>query len=213
MSLSQNVFQITADNKEDTVAPIRVEVKEVESNGPLNKVGIEWFNDDLESNETYQIWRHYGEPFGEDESDVSSSDAEGWELAIDNIQAGDSEEITFYRQLEIPDDVDRDVWYGVTPTDKWGNNYPELFAGTRANTVKVTEDTRLPSATLTLINEDNEAFTSPSLVAGDYKVQIEFNEDLSVDPSINITTVNGGDISSGSKIMAKIQDNAGNPDR
>ena len=211
--LSQNVFQITADNKEDTVAPSRVEVKQVESNGPLNKVGIEWFNDDLESNETYQIWRHYGEPFGEDESDVSSSDAEGWELAIDNIQAGDSQEITFYRQLEIPDDVDRDVWYGVTPTDKWGNNYPELFAGTRANTVKVTEDTRLPTATLTLINEDNEAFTSPSLVAGDYKVQIEFDEDLSVDPSINITTVNGGDISSGSKIMAKIQDNAGNPDR
>ena len=213
--LNQNVFQITADNKEDTVAPTRVAIKEVQSNGPLGKVGIEWFNDNLESDESYQIWRHYGEPFGEDESDISSSDADGWELAIDNIQVGNSEEITFYRQLDIPVDVDRDVWYGVTPTDKWGNNYPELFAGlgVGANTVKVTEDTRLPSATLTLINEENEAFTSPSLIAGDYKVQIEFNEYLSVDPTINITTVNGGDISSGTKTMAMIQENAGNPDR
>ena len=211
--LNQNVFQIAADNKEDTVAPSRVEVKQVESNGPLNKVGIEWFNDDLESGETYQIWRHYGEPFGEDEEDISHSYEEGWELAIDNIQVGSSEEITFYRQLEIPDDVDRDVWYGVTPTDEWGNNFPELNAGIRANSVKVTEDTRLPSATLSLINEENEAFTSPSLIAGDYKVQIEFNEYLSVDPTINITTVNGGDISSGTKMMSMIQENLGNPDR
>tara|TARA_B100000459_G_scaffold147501_1_gene118017 strand:- start:2720 stop:5962 length:3243 start_codon:yes stop_codon:yes gene_type:complete len=213
MRLSQNFFQITADNKEDTVPPGKVELKEVQSIGPLKKVSIEWFNDGLEANETYQIWRHYGEPFGEDESLISYTYDAGWELALDNIQAGDSQEVSFYRQLALPDDVDRDVWYAVTPTDKWGNNFPELYAGVGANSIKVTEDTRLPTATLSLINEDNEAFTSPSLIAGDYKVQIEFSELVGPDPTINITTVDGGDISSGTKVMSLIQENLGNPDR
>ena len=211
--LNQNVYQIDDDNKEDTVSPSRASIKEVESIGPLNKVSIEWFNDELETDESYQVWRHYGEPFGEDESEISSIEEEGWEIAIDNINAGSSDEQTFFRQIDIPDDVERDVWYAVIPTDKWGNSNPETFSGVFSNAIKVTEDTRAPEATLTLINADNEAFTSPSLVAGDYKVQIEFNEDLDISPSINITTVAGGDISSGVKEMVLIQQNAGNPDR
>ena len=211
--LNQNVYQIDEDNKEDTVEPSRVGMKVVDSIGPLNKVSIEWFNNLLETDETYQIWRHYGEPFGEDESEISSIHEEGWELAIDNINAGISQEPTFFRQLDIPDDIDREVWYAITITDKWSNSNPETYSGIGSNAIKVTEDTKAPQASLLLINEDNEAFTSPSLVAGDYKVQIEFDEYLDVSPTINITTVNGGDVSGGTREMALIQENAGNPDR
>jgi hypothetical protein len=212
-SLTQNVYQIDEGNEEDTVAPGRAEIKIIESIGTLEKVRLEWFNDDLEVDEEYQVWRHYGEPFGEDESEISSIDDDGWELAIDNIAAGNSEEQTFFRQIDIPEDVDRDVWYAIIVIDKWGNNNPELFSGTGSNAVKVTEDTKPPQASMTLINEDNEAFTSPSLIAGDYKVQIEFDEYLDVNPMINITTVDGGDISNGLREMAEFQLNAGNPDR
>ena len=210
--LNQNYFQIAEGNEEDTTAPIRASMKEVQSIGYLNKVTLEWFNSD-ESDEVYQVWRHYGEPFGEDESEISSVTEDGWELAIDNIEAGTSEANTFFRQIDIPNDVDREVWYAVMVADKWGNTDTETYSGLNSNAIKVTEDTKAPQASLVLINEDNEAFTSPSLIAGDYKVQIEFDEYLDVNPMINITTLGGGDLSGGEREMALIQENAGNPDR
>ena len=97
--------------------------------------------------------------------------------------------------------------------DKWGNTNSETYSGLNSNAIKVTEDTKAPQASMVLINEDNEAFTSPSLIAGDYKVQIEFDEYLDVNPMINITTLGGGDLSGGDREMALIQENAGNPDR
>jgi hypothetical protein len=210
--LNQNFFQIAEGNEEDTTAPLRVSMKEVQSIGYLNKVTLEWFNSD-ETDEVYQVWRHYGEPFGEDESEISSVTEDGWELVIDNIQAGSSEENTFFRQIDIPNEVDRDVWYAVMVADKWGNTDSETYSGLNSNAIKVTEDTKAPQASMVLINEDNEAFTSPSLIAGDYKVQIEFDEYLDVNPMINITTLGGGDLSGGDREMALIQENAGNPDR
>jgi len=211
--LNQNVYQLDEDNKEDTSSPLPARMKVVESIGHLNKVSLEWFNADTETEEIYEVWRHYGDPFGVDESEISSIHEEGWELAIGNINAGTSEQNTFFRQIDIPEDVDRDVWYAVIITDKWSNSNPETYSGINSNAIKVTEDTKAPQASLLLINEDNEAFTSPSLIAGDYKVQIEFDEYLDISPTINITTVNGGDISSGFKEMALIQENAGNPNR
>jgi len=211
--LNQNADQLDDDNREDTISPAPARMKIVESIGYLNKVTIEWINAPLEVDETYQVWRHYGDPFGEDESEFSSIDEEGWELAIDNIDAGTSPAPTFFRQLDLPEDIDRDVWYAVIITDKWNNSNPETYSGSGSNTMKVTEDTKVPQASLLLINEDNEAFTSPSLIAGDYKVQIEFDEYLDINPTINITTVNGGDISSGNREMVLIQENTGNPDR
>ena len=74
----------------------------------------------------------------------------------------------------------------------------------------MSEDTKPPEASITLINDNNEAFSSPSLIAGDYKVQIEFDEYLDVSPMLNITTIGGGDILGGEKEMAMIQENAGN---
>ena len=211
-NLTQNMFQIAEGNEEDTTAPPRVTMKEVKSIGYLNKVTIEWFNAN-EIDEVYQVWRHYGEPFGEDESGISSVEDEGWELVIDDIQAGTSTEDTFFRQVEIPEDVDREVWYCVTVADKWGNSDPETYSGFGSPAIKVSEDTKPPEASITLINDNNEAFSSPSLIAGDYKVQIEFDEYLDVSPMLNITTIGGGDILGGEKEMAMIQENAGNPDR
>jgi|TARA_B100001094_G_scaffold154848_1_gene149833 hypothetical protein len=211
-NLTQNMFQIAEGNEEDTTYPSRASMKEVKSIGYLNKVTIEWFNSN-EINEVYQVWRHYGEPFGEDESEISSIEDEGWEIAIDNIAAGTSTENTFFRQVDIPDNVDREVWYSVIVADQWGNSDLETYSGFGSNAIKVTEDTKSPEATISLINDNNEAFTSPSLIAGDYKVQIEFDEYLDISPMLNITTIGGGDILGGEKEMALIQENVGNPDR
>jgi len=212
--LDQNVFQIAEDNKEDTVAPGRVEIKNVESIGNLNTLNLEWFNDEVESNETYQVWRHYGEPFGADESEISSVNEEGWELAIGNISAGTSEQMTFYRQIALLDDVDRDVWYSVIIIDQWGNSDLETYAGVRSNAIKVTEDTKAPQGSLAIITDENMEYTSPSLIAGSYKVRVEFDEYL-VQGSvmINITTVNGGAITNDFSEMALIQENVGIPNR
>ena len=57
--LNQNVIQITADNKEDTVAPSRVASKEVQSNGPLGKDGIEWFNELQQHRNINRFWVLY----------------------------------------------------------------------------------------------------------------------------------------------------------
>ena len=75
----------------------------------------------------------------------SSIHAEGWELAIDNINAGTSEQNTFFRQLDVPEDVDREVWYAVIITDKWGNSNPETYSGINSNAIKVTGGYTSPS--------------------------------------------------------------------
>ena len=47
-------------------------IKNAFSLGSLSLVSLEWFNEENELNESYGIWRHYGEPFGVDENDIST---------------------------------------------------------------------------------------------------------------------------------------------
>ena len=207
--LNQNHF---GPISEDTRAPNPARIKEASSLGDLNLITLEWFNEP-DVNEGYEIWRHYGAPFGENEDQIGTLSDSGWEFVQGDISPGAGTQSTIVRQLPIPDGVDREVWYTVIIEDQWGNQNPEMFNGIGGNAVKINEDTKYPEATMLLLGEDGSAFLSPSLVSGSYVLQIEIDEYLQGNPSVNITTLAGGDISGGDIEMNMIADNNNDPDR
>lgn len=207
--LNQNHF---GPISEDTRAPNPARIKEASSLGDLNLITLEWFNEP-DVNEGYEIWRHYGAPFGENEDQIGTLSDSGWEFVQGDISPGAGTQSTIVRQLPIPDGVDREVWYTVIIEDQWGNQNPEMFNGIGGNAVKINEDTKYPEATMLLLGEDGSAFLSPSLVSGSYVLQIEIDEYLQGNPSVNITTLAGGDISGGDVEMNMIADNNNDPDR
>ena len=206
--LVQNYFQVPF---EDTRAPNPPRIKNAYSIGSMNLVSLEWFNED-ENNESYSIWRHYGEPFGADENDVSTIESDGWEAVLQDIDATTVVSDTLTREFTIPADVDRNVWYAVTITDEFGNFNGEIFAGFGGNAFKVAEDTLLPNATLTVFNDDGELYDSTTLVAGQYTLRVQVNEDLGTTPSIRITTSNGGVLTGEDEPLSLLNDNRNNPD-
>ena len=207
--LNQNHF---GPISEDTRAPNPARIKEASSLGALNLVTLEWLNEP-EVNESYEIWRNYGAPFGENEDQIGSIDDSGWEFVQGDISPGAGTQSTVVRQLPIPAGVDREVWYAVIIEDQWGNQNPEVINAIGFNGVQIKEDTKYPEATMLLIGEDGSAFLSPSLVSGSYVLQMEFDEYLQGNPSVNITTIAGGDISGGDVEMNQIADNNNDPDR
>jgi flagellar basal body-associated protein FliL len=88
-----------------------------------------------------------------------------------------------------------------------------MFNGIGGNAVKINEDTKFPVATMMLLDDAGSAFLSPSLVSGTYVLQMEIDEYLQGNPSVNITTLAGGDISGGDIEMNMIADNNNDPDR
>ena len=206
--LVQNYYQVPF---EDTRAPNPPRIKNAYSIGSLNLVSLEWFNED-ENDESYSIWRHYGEPFGEDENDVSTVESDGWEPVLMDIDATFIASDTLTREFAIPVDVDRNVWYAVTITDEWGNFNGEIFAGFGGNAFKVAEDTLLPNATLTVFNDDGEVYDGTTLVAGQYSLRVQVNEDVGTTPTIYITTSEGGTLTGEDEPLSLLNDNRNNPD-
>ena len=196
---------------EDTRAPNPSRIKEAYAVGSINQITLEWFNE-VEVNESYTIWRHMGEPFGEERDELSNSAAEGWELVVDNINAGTSLQSSFIRQIPIDDSISRDVWYAITIADQFNNENNEIFSGIGGNAYQVTEDTMPPQAILNIITDEGEEFTSPSLVEGSYTILLQLNEYLKSQPYINITTTTGGDITVGESPMSMMVENYNNPD-
>jgi len=207
--LNQNHF---GPISEDTRAPNPARIKEASSLGALNLITLEWFNEQ-EVNEGYEVWRHYGVPFGVNEDQIGAITDDGWEFVQGDIRPGLGVQSTIVRQLPIPEGVDREVWYAVIIEDQWGNQNAEMFNGIGGNAVKIDEDTKFPEASMMLLDESGSAFQSPSLVSGTYVLQVEIDEYLQGNPSVNITTVAGGDISGGDIEMNMIADNNNNPDR
>ena len=207
--LVQNYVQVEF---EDTRAPQPARIKNAYSIGSMGLVSLEWFNEETELNETYAIWRHYGEPFGEDENDISTIDADGWEPVLGDIGTGLETGPTITREFSIPTDVDRNVWYAITITDEWGNFNDEIFAGFGGNAFKVAEDTKLPNATLSVVDGDGTPYDSTTLVAGQYSFRVQVNEDLGTTPTINITTSDGGVLTSEDQPLSMLNNNINNPD-
>ena len=90
----------------------------------LGIVAKEWGNLQ-ELNETYQIWRHNGNPF--EDSSLSSSD-EGWELVLDNSTRLDTSP-TVIRNVPIQPDSEQDAYYAVTVCDEFNNCNLEILEG------------------------------------------------------------------------------------
>ena len=204
--LVQNYAQVLF---EDTRAPNPPRIKQAYTIGADNLVSLEWFNED-EMNESYAIWRHYGEPFGVDENDISNIQGDGWEIVLDDIETNDFTSETLVRQFLIPSNVDRDVWYAITITDEWGNFNSEIYAGFGANAFKVSEDTLLPNSTISIFDSDGIPYESTTLVAGQYSMRIQVNEDLSTTPTINITTVAGAQLTDFEEPLTELNNNANN---
>ena len=201
---------------EHTVTPSVPVVNSLSVDGQSKLVTIEWLNNQQLDFETYSVWRNFGDPFGDDEDTTSDISTEnGWELFDTGIyDSGASwNSFSFSRTYDIPNNVDRDVWYAVTVSDSYGNFNLEAFPGLGGNALKVKEDTTVPTATYELFDEENDLYTSPSLVSGSYEMRVSVNEYLFSLPQIEITTSSGGIISGGVKQMLLYADNLGNPDK
>ncbi|MBA4734671.1 MAG: hypothetical protein H2065_01630 [Candidatus Poseidoniales archaeon] len=195
----------------DITYPTRPQIVTAESRGDLGFVAMEWSNLQ-EPNETYQIWRHNGDPF--DDSSLSSSDAEGWELVLDDVNVGLQNSATIIRNIPIENGTEQDAFYGLTVCDQFMNCNPELLDGLTSNTRLIREDTRAPSIDMELIDDDDGVpYTSPSLIPGLYTVKIEVSETLKTTPSIEVFSLAGYNETAGGALMTQTADNALNPDK
>ena len=196
----------------DITTPTNPSIVDAESRGDLGFVALEWYNLQ-ESNEVYQVWRHTGDPFDGGQTSITSSDAEGWELALSDVDVGGQTSATIIRNVPLASDTERDVWYAVTVADEFNNTNSDILEGLSGNSILVREDTRAPSVELRLLDDENSEYTSPSLVAGTYTIQIEISEFLPTQPSIEVFSDTGYNVTAGGELMTLIADNNLNPDK
>lgn len=155
---------------------------------------VSWINNIDETDETYSIWAHSGNPWGIEEweqEDVLTSNvsgAEEWVLLMDNIEEPGEGTTTIYRNINLDLGIDQYRWYAITTTDMWGNE--NLAISSPGNVWRVHEDTTAPSAEITIEGEDDDGddFIAKALTLGDYELLFKVNEMLSEDPVINVTT-------------------------
>ena len=201
---------------EETITPPAPRINSIDIEGELSMVTIEWLNDQQLDGEKYSIWQHEGEPFGEDEDEVSNvSEENGWTLFDGDILDTGSvlTEFTFTKNYQIPNDVERNIWYAITVEDAYGNKNIEAFPGSGGNSLKVKEDTTPPTATYQLFDENDELYLSPSLVSGSYSIRVSINEYLFSNPTVDLTTSSGGKITNGPRQMLMYADNLLDPNQ
>ena len=196
----------------DITTPTNPSIVDAESRGDLGFVALEWYNLQ-ESNEAYQVWRHSGDPFNGGQTSITTSDAEGWELVLSDVNVGTQNSATIIRNIPLADDTEREVWYAVTVADEFNNTNSDILEGLSGNSILVREDTLAPSVELRLLDNENSEYSSPSLIAGTYTIQIEVSELLPTLPSIEVVSDTGFNVTAGGELMTQIADNALNPDK
>ena len=197
---------------EDTQAPSYARISDIMMLGDLKVVDIEWINSAQENGESYYLYRHLGDPFGDSEFAISNYTDEGWEFVEGPI--AENSMSTMIRQIPVPDLVERDVWYAVIAQDSYGNINPTILPGAGANALLVSEDTQPPQIEFTIVDDENVPISQDSLVSGDYKLRIEVSETLSTEPMLNISTSNGGSLTGGSEAaMVLLSQNTNEPDK
>jgi flagellar basal body-associated protein FliL len=196
----------------DITTPTNPSIVDAESRGDLGFVALEWYNLQ-ESNEAYQVWRHTGDPFNGGQTSITSSDADGWELVLDDINVGEQNSATIIRNIPLASDTEREVWYAVTVADEFNNTNSDILEGLSGNSFLVREDTLAPSVELRLLDDENSEYTSPSLIAGTYTIKIEASEELKTTPSIEVVSDTGFNVTGGGEPMTQIADNLLNPDK
>lgn len=196
---------------EDTKSPQPGRMLEPLMIGELKVVELEWVNAQ-ESGESYTLYRHFGDPFGDSEFAISNYTDPGWEYLEGPIAENGFS--TMVRQVPVPDDSQRTVWYCVIVTDSFGNTNQQILPGIGGNAVVVTEDTKAPTITYSIHDENNVPIVGKSLVRGEYTLKIEVSESLLEAPMINLTSSSGGSLTGGSQqSMVLITQNTNNPDK
>ena len=197
---------------EDTQSPSPARISNLMMLGELKVVDLEWVNSDQENGETYSLYRHFGDPFGDSEFAISNYTDTGWELIEDGIP--ENSFATMIRQIPVPIDSQRDVWYAVIVADSFGNTNPTILPGIGGNALMITEDTQAPTMSYSIEDEDGVPLTDSSLVRGEYTLRIEVSETLNEFPIINITTSTGGSLTGGSETAMVLQSqNTNNPNK
>ena len=176
---------------EDTTSPVVPTMTELTMYGETDQVILAWMNDEDEQGEIYQVWRHTENPFL-DESGTEIFKTEitlenGWELVIDDIAVGDSDDDTFIETIDIEEGVERNVWYAVTITDVYGNTNIDAWSTPGKNAAQVREDATTSNASIFIENSDGE-IVDLTLQKGTYRLLINVSEDLDDDPIVNIST-------------------------
>ena len=190
---------------EDTEPPTWARISNLMMLGELKVVDLEWVNSNQESGENYYIYRHFGDPFGDAEFAESNYTDPGWELVEGPI--AENGFATMIRQISVPLDTQRDVWYAVIVADSHGNVNPTIIPGPGGNALLITEDTQAPDITYEIEDENGVPVSDSSLVRGEYTLRIEVSELLAVNefPIINITTSAGGSLTGGSATAMILQ--------
>ena len=149
---------------------------------------LRWVNDITESDETYQIWAHHGDPFGGNESVMSGDVMEdaGWQTVLDPVTATDNMIPDFTRAIPLELGLDQVTWYAVTTTDQYGNSNTQFSKAMNARSV--VEDTQPAIISVQVLNNEGEEVES--LRSGQYTLKIVSNEALAEYPIINLTTTN-----------------------
>ena len=197
---------------EDTQSPNPARISNLMMLGELKVVDLEWFNTDQENGETYSLYRHFGDPFGDSEFAVSNYTDSGWELIEESIP--ENSFATMIRQIPVPLDTQRDVWYAVIVADSFGNINPQILPGIGGNALMVTEDTQAPTITYTIADEDGVPVQDNSIIRGEYTLRVETSEMLNEFPIINITTSAGESLTGGSETaMVLLSQNTNDPNK
>ena len=129
------------------------------------------------------------------------------------MNVGEQNSATIIRNIPLANDTERSVWYAVTVADEFNNINPDILQGLSGNSIMVREDTLAPTVILKLLDDENSEYTSPSLVAGTYTIQVESSEYLKTTPSIEVFSDTGFNVTAGGELMTQIADNALNPDK
>ena len=197
---------------EDTEAPQPARISDIMMIGGLQVVDLEWINSAQEVGESYSIYRHFGDPFGDSEFAISNYTDAGWEYVEGPVtETGFS---TMVRQIPVLNDTQRDVWYTIIMADSYGNINEQIFPGIGGNAVKISEDTKAPGVSYAIHDENNIPLVGTSLIRGDYTLRIELSEMLDEFPIVNISTANGGSLTGGSEqAMILLSLNTNDPDK
>ena len=178
---------------EDTTSPREPNLNDVTMYGITNQVVLTWINDESEENESYHVWRHTGNPFVDENGNATVrttvSESLGWELIVSDIQTNPLTPDAIVEAVNIPEGVQRNVWYAITVTDEFGNHYSEAWDSSGKNAAQVSEDATEPVASITILDND-DIEVQGTLVKGSYRLIINLSEDLqgTDGPMVNIST-------------------------
>ena len=192
--------------EEDTTPPDAARISDATMVGQLSIVTLTWLNAAGEDGESYTIYRHIGDPFGENEFATSNYSDAGWEFVTGPIYDWETSLSTLAREIPVVNDTQRDVWYSIIMADSYGNINPLIFPGIGGNAIQVAEDTRAPTMELAITNDDG-LVESAALVKGDYTIRVAVSENLLSFPQINVTTTGGASYSDGTVQMNLLSDN------